>query len=109
MLSLFPELFTYQQIAPLLLRLALAVIFLSSGYHKVKAQKLKIKSIGTIEFSCGAMLVLGFLTQISAILAILITTTTILKVNKRIGFLILACALSLLLLGPGIFSIDLPF
>lgn len=108
MLSLFPWLLTYEQIAPFLLRIALAIIFLGSGYHKIKLSKFQTKSVGLVEIGCSIMLVLGFLTQLAAILIVIITTITTLKTNKRIAFLIIACALSLLLLGPGIFSIDLP-
>ncbi len=132
MLSLFPYFFTYQQVAPFLLRVVLAFIFIGHGYPKLfnSRQKtteffdsIKIKPasfwtiiVGLVEFVSGILLLIGLFTQLAAILVSIVMLVAILKVKIKQGFLggydfeilILVCALSLLLLGPGIFSIDLP-
>ena len=131
-LSLFPELFTYQQVAPFILRLVLAMIFIGNGYSKIfktftqtsgffasigfKPGKFWAGVVGSVELASGVMFLTGFLTQLAAILVAIIIIVAIVRVKIKQGFLggydfdllVLACALSLLLLGPGIFSIDLP-
>ena len=132
MLSLFPELFTYQLVAPFLLRMILALIFIGNGYSKIFKSKIKtleffnsiglkpnkfwVYLIGLTELVSGILFLLGFLTQAAAIAIALIMLGSIVKVKAKQGFLggydfdliILFCAISLLFLGPGIFSIDLP-
>lgn len=134
MLSIFPQLFTYSEIAPLLLRLALAVIFIAHGYPKLfknfqgtadffgsvglKPAKFWAIVVGISEFFGGIFLLIGFLTQISAILMSIIMLTAIyvkkfkfkkgLTEGYEFDLILLAAALSLLFLGPGAFSIDLP-
>ncbi|MFH1979142.1 MAG: DoxX family protein [Patescibacteria group bacterium] len=133
MLSLFPEFLNYQQLAPFLLRAILALIFMGNGYYKLfksfkKTSKffgtIKIRPakfwtglIGIVEILVGIMLGLGFLTQLAAMLAIAVALFFIFIKNKvkqgllggyDFDLLILICALSLLFLGPGVFSIDIP-
>ncbi len=139
MLSLFPEFLNYSQLAPFVIRLALALIFLSHGYTKffkstdqmvglfeskgMKPGKIWLRLIGVIEMACGVLFFVGFWTQLAAILVAVIMLGAIIKVRWKEGFLgamptgrqgfefeflILICALSLLVLGPGVFSIDLP-
>jgi len=131
MLSLFPDLFTYHEIAPFILRLVLAFIFLGHGYSKLKTKEGTVKFFDSIkikpakfwvallalaELTSGAMFLIGFLTQAAAILVSVIMILAIVKIKIKQKFLggyefellILACALSLLLLGPGIFALDLP-
>jgi putative oxidoreductase len=132
MLNLFPELLNYQQLAPVFLRLILAAIFWGSGYAKLfKARKktsdffnsIGIKPggfwaiiVGLAETASGIMFLLGFLTQLAAILISILMIVAIITVKRKHGFgggydfelLILACALALLFMGAGIFSFDLP-
>lgn len=117
MLSIFPELFTYQQIAPFIIRLVLAIIFLSHGYSIFfKNRKFHIRFIGSAEIIAGGLLLIGFLTQLAAILISIITIISAIKIKSERGswvdyeynFLILACAIALLFLGPGILSFDIP-
>lgn len=130
--SLFPALFDYQQIGPIIIRLILAAIFIAQGFSKlfktrgetavffnstgIKPSKFWVIFVGLIEFLSGIMLATGFLTQLAATLIAIIMIVAILKVKIKQGFLggcdfellILTCALALLLLGPGNFSVDLP-
>lgn len=132
MLSVFPELLDYREIAPLFLRIGLALVFLGLGYAKIfrefaptanifrtigiKPEKFWVYFIGSLEIASGIMFILGIFTQIAAITASLTTLFMVVKIKRKTGFiggwdfelLVLVAALSLLVLGPGIFSFDLP-
>lgn len=131
MTSLFPELFAYQFFAPTILRIVLGIILVTYGVNKfknpnmaeeifssagIRPAKLWVKAVATLELISGLLLLIGFLTQLAVILASLILIVTVIKMKIKNGFirgydfeiLLLAIALSLLFLGPGAFSIDLP-
>jgi putative oxidoreductase len=132
MLSIFPALLTYKLVAPLILRLALGVIFLNFGWTKLKRQKndkaaffdtiglkpgiVYVWVIALIEILTGLFLIVGFLTQIAALVAaVILIIATILKkkypssLESSKSFLILALivAVSLLFTGAGFYSISL--
>ena len=106
MLSVFPELFNYSQIAPLLLRLSLGIVLIRIGYLTIfKTITKKEKFVGGIQVIASVFLFLGLFTQIASLLAI----ATVFNVNqKALKLMIFVVALSLMLLGPGLFSFDLP-
>jgi len=106
MLSVFPELFNYSQIAPFILRIGLAIVLARFGYLAIfKTITKKEKAIGIIQGLASIFLFLGFLTQIAGLLAI----ATVFNVSsKTLKLMIISVALSLMLLGPGLFSVDLP-
>jgi len=115
--SLFPDFFTYQQLAPLFIRLVLAVIFLGNGYLNFsKNRKFWVQFMGATEMISGGLLLAGFLTQLAAIWILVITTISLIKIKREknswadyeYNLLVIASAIALLFLGPGIFSIDLP-
>lgn len=111
MLSLFPELFTFEQLAPLILRLVLGAIFIRQGYPKLASRpvKLWVLAAGVVEFFGGVFLLAGFLTQLAAGLIALDRIAAIWKVKfSKLNLALLAISLALLVLGPGNFSIDLP-
>lgn len=133
MLNPFPDLLTYSLLAPFILRVVAGLIFVNLGILAFKNEKerwltslsilrvpnpkLVLKIMGSIEIMAGAMLVLGFYTQIAAlVLALLVFCETyveykdplILKRNFVFYIMLLAIVLSLLLSGAGAFAIDLP-
>lgn len=117
MLSLFPSLFDYSQLAPLILRVSLTIILIKTSYPSITQNEQKIeKSFGAARILSGIFLLLGFLTQAAVLIIILITIaeTIIAKKqgienkNKELKTLIFAMALALIFLGPGALSIDLP-
>lgn len=133
MLSIFPALLTYQLLAPTLLRLTLGIVFVNFGFTKIGRQKAEkivffetiglnpgiayVWVIALIEIVTGLFLVAGFLTQIAALVSVVILAIAFLLKKKHplslesgSGFLILCLviALSLLLTGPGFFAFDLP-
>ncbi|OHA14932.1 MAG: hypothetical protein A3A10_02425 [Candidatus Tagabacteria bacterium RIFCSPLOWO2_01_FULL_42_9] len=112
MLSLFPQLFTYSELAPLILRFAAAFIVIGFGYPKLlKPSEYRNFAVGLIEFCSAIFLIAGFLTQLAAALIILAMIYEIVRPepeNLRLKILLIAALGSLALLGPGLFSIDLP-
>jgi uncharacterized membrane protein YphA (DoxX/SURF4 family) len=119
MLSLFPQLFTYQELAPFILRLTAGFIVIAFAYSKLKkpAEHLNF-AIGLAEFCSGVMLIVGFLTQLAAGLIILAVLFDIFRPaspagrpglkNYKFVILLIVVLAALMFLGPGFFSIDLP-
>lgn len=132
MLSVFPQLFTYQEVAPVILRAVLGVAFMLHGYPKlfggfrattqffssagIKPAKFWVAVVGIVELFGGIALLLGLFTQVAALLIAINMTGALLLVKRKQGFVggyeldlaFLAMALTLLLLGPGFWSIDFP-
>ncbi len=113
MLSIFPQLFAYEQLAPLILRLAAGLIIISFSYSKIfKPAERKNFILGIAELFSGIMLIAGFLTQLAAGLVILMAlfggTQPKEENNLRARIILIAAMAALMLLGPGAFSIDLP-
>ncbi len=132
MLSLFPQLFDYWLLGPLLLRVILAAVFIAHGYPKlfggfsgtaqffesinIKPGKFWVLVVGIVEFFGGILLALGLWVQPIALLLAIDMAVAIWKVKRKEGFVhgyefelvLLAIALSLLVLGPGAYSVDLP-
>jgi len=133
MLNPFPDLLVYSLLAPFILRLVAGLIFINLGVLTFKNEKerwfssltilripnpkLAVKILGAIEIASGVMLVLGFYTQIAALILALLTFAeayveykdpTVLKRNFVFYIMLLSIVLSLLLSGAGAFAIDLP-
>ena len=133
MLNPFPELLTYSLLAPFILRLIAGLIFIDLGVLafknekkrwlaslstlKVPNPKLAIKIFGGIEIIGGIMLLIGFYTQVAALVLALLTFAEsyieykqpeVLKRNFVFYIMLLAIILSLLFSGAGAFAIDLP-
>lgn len=133
MLSLFPQLFAFQELVPLATRLTLALIFIVHGFPKlftarsqtaqffeqagIKPAKFWTLAVGSTEFFGGIFLLFGIFTQAAAGLIALVMLGAIALVKRKQGLIngwefdlaLLIMALSLLVLGPGSFSLDLPF
>ncbi|MFA5001286.1 MAG: DoxX family membrane protein [Candidatus Paceibacterota bacterium] len=127
MLSLFPALLDFGSIAPLLLRLALGGTFLSYGLRELIRPQTPapnsslsprlIRLIGAWESLLGALLVVGLFTQIVALLiglellgylVIRFKDKAKMPISADYLFVMLAIAISLMLLGSGLFAFDLP-
>jgi len=118
--SLFPEFYSYALIAPFLLRIVLAVTFIRYGAKGFgETSSLLSKTIGGIMLALGAILALGLFTQaaalgIIALLALIkilkskISMTSIVPGSKMITVFMATIAIAIFLLGPGLFSFDLP-
>ncbi len=133
MLSLFPNLLTYEMFAPFLLRVVLGFVFITLGYLKLKKEKVRwnllfealrlkpshlwTKIFGYIEIVGGGALIVGFSTQLVAILFACINLfelyienkeSTLLKRDLVFYLLLTTIAVSLVFTGPGFFAFDLP-
>ena len=133
MLSVFPNLLTYSQLAPFILRVIVGVIFLELGYLKLGTEKtawnmffqtihfrpshLFVILLATIEIVSGAFLVVGYLTQVAALVMAIILFAegyvelqdgALLKRDIVFYVLLLAICVSLLFSGAGKFAFDLP-
>lgn len=118
MLSLFPDLLTYGQVAPFLLRITLGAVLLFWSYKTCKGSKSRqTTAFAVLHFIIGFLLVIGLYTQLAALVASIILLVHLIKKIKMRAFftdginyyfLLLAISLSILFLGSGIFSFDLP-
>lgn len=132
MLSVFPELFTYSLIAPLILRLAIGCYFLFGGIRKLRENKdnwnnlWSNSSLGSlalgpilakIQIVIGIFLLAGLYTQIAAILAIVFAGAECWKRHRGTApslheswptIFVIAISLALLFLGAGFLAFDLP-
>lgn len=123
---------TYQDFAPLALRLALGIILIRHGFPKLFGANPGLKGfagwLGSIGFPLpmfwalivvalevfgGAALVLGFLTQWVALLVVIQFAVIMLVVKRKqpaseseIDLLIFSIALALIFLGSGFYSLD---
>jgi len=133
MLSVFPTLLAFGIFAPLLLRVAVGVfLFLlgskTVGTHRVRGQEEVGRSFGSlgrfsvfiggaVEVAIGLAFIAGFLTQVAALLGFIIALKLLffrkkwpaIAPHERATYIFVALiSLSLLVLGPGIFAVDMP-
>lgn len=117
--SIFPELYNFREFSPFILRITVSVIFINMGWKDItKKTGWKIINfiLGITKIATGIFLLVALYTQVAALFAIVLSLFKILsdlksgeyKYNLGYHTLILVVSLSLLLTGPGTFSIDLP-
>jgi len=133
MLNIFPSFLTYGFFAPTLLRLVVGFSILYIGYRQAKNRKAIIAEIqqrlgwhfdqtlifiaALLVFALGVALVLGWHTQIAAIIAILFclkqmafakSYKTAVPLCRLDYFYLIVILLTLLVTGAGAFAFDLP-
>jgi uncharacterized membrane protein YphA (DoxX/SURF4 family) len=132
MLSVFPSLFNYMLVGPLILRLALGGAFLYAGlklFRNKERSAFVFESLGMrpgiryafflglLESVAGVLVVIGlFLQPVVIVLALISLVILFARINRpdlihspaSYYFMLLAIALSLLVLGPGFYAFDLP-
>ena len=131
MINLFPQFFVFSLLAPFILRIVLGLILIYHGYPKlfkafqgtvsyfesvgIKPAKFWVIVVGLVEFLGGIFILIGFLTQLAAILVSLEFLFIVFGLKIKKGFkelefdlAILAIALSLIFLGAGAFAVDIP-
>jgi uncharacterized membrane protein YphA (DoxX/SURF4 family) len=120
-LSIFPVLLSYQQLSPFIIRVVLGITLAYFGYHKMKGQGQSSgsnsKTYGAIEVIIALFLIVGFWTQLAALLNAIIL---IIKLGWKIKekkfltdgvnyyILLLVMAISLIFTGAGFLAIDYP-
>lgn len=119
MLSLFPSLLAFDQVAPFIVRLALASVFVFWAYRAFRDTRATAhtKAIGLIEGLAGIFILIGLWTQGAALVAAI---DLAIRIGHKIGsrsfltdginyyLLLLALSLTLLVTGPGFLGFDLP-
>lgn len=133
MLNPFPDLLTFSFFAPLVLRVALGVVFFDFGRHtlgKGKAQHgalfeaLGLKQgtryaavLGVLEISIALLLIAGLYTQIAALVAFIFSLEAYylkgkhgahIEHRRHLFFLTAVISFSLLLSGAGAIAFDMP-
>ena len=133
MLSVFPSLLILGIFAPFILRVTVGAYFLYTGAKHLKGEqensvKEFTKKCGSfakpfvivtalVEIVIGFSLIVGFLTQVMALLGMIYMLKLLWFKNEyplsirreRIFYIVMfAVLVSLLLTGPGVFAIDLP-
>ena len=131
--NIFPELFTFSLLAPVLLRAILGLVFLNLGSLKLGRERagwvssLNILGIrpagffaillGIAEIIGGLLLIAGAYTQLVALILAVIAMSellieyreeSILKRDFVFYLLLTSICISLLLTGAGLYAIDIP-
>jgi len=133
MLNLFPDLFTYYLVAPVILRVTLGIIALNLGYLKLTSEKrrwvisletLQIKPaewwtrmLGILQIILGVLVIIGLYTQLVALIFTILFSAeayfeamedTLLTRSFVFYLLLAVISLSLLFLGAGFYAFDMP-
>lgn len=126
MLSVFPELLDYSQVAVVFLRVSTGFFFLLFGIRltqvawSVRDKGFTVRAIGilygTAKLITGTLLAIGLFTQVAAIAGAVLSFLTLSqgfpsttnKSGQQVQLLLLIMCVSILFLGPGIFAIDWP-
>jgi uncharacterized membrane protein YphA (DoxX/SURF4 family) len=131
--NIFPELFNFSLISPIILRVVLGIIFLNLGILKLTTEKkgwlfslnlLGLKPAGfflyllsLVEIAGGIFLIAGAYTQLVALVLAVISIgelfveyreESVLKRDLVFYLLLATICLSLLLTGAGLFAVDIP-
>ncbi len=133
MFNPFPELLIYSLLAPFVIRTALGFIFVRLGANVFTVERHAFQNIfkemklgsglevlyilGAIEVIGGALLILGFYTQLAAVALAVLSFIFVItshfgrhfgKETMLFNFLMFAGCVSLLFSGAGFFALDLP-
>ena len=133
MLNPFPELLDFGILAPTIIRVAIAVFFISFGWNKLTKERehkatffesiglrpagVYVTLLGIFQLIAGAFLIVGLFTQVIAIICATISLVSYI-IKKRhpemlftpasVYSLLFIMALSLVFTGAGLPAIDLP-
>lgn len=132
-LSVFPELLSYSDLAPFILRVVIGFIFIELGLLKFKGEKERwlasfdtlglrpadffVPLYGFLQVAGGFLLIIGLWTQAAALAFVVLTgielyvewkAKEILKRDMIFYLLLFVIALSLLFSGAGAFALDIP-
>ena len=131
-LTPFPDLFSLIFFAPFLLRVGLGTLLFLFGFIRLSGRRhvylkrfrerwpelgeVLLFSLGGIEIVVGILFILGFYTQIAALVSMAMALLLLFRQNTRMisgnnkpmYFLIFMVSLSLLISGAGAFAFDIP-
>lgn len=118
MLSIFPDLLSYQMLAPFLIRLTLGTIFIYWTYKILRSHPdTNKKIVAVVEGVAGILLIIGLWTQLAALVIAIdliirlynkYQTKSLLTDGVNYYLVLLVLAVSLLFTGAGFVAFDLP-
>ncbi len=112
MLSLFPSLFDYSAVAITVLRVVVAVIFITEGckglFTKDPPASSYQKFLFVLECIGGTLLFIGLFTQAAVLVLAVASVKKLYKDRTAFYVLLFFISLSFLFFGPGLWSIDYP-
>ncbi len=118
MFSIFPHLLSLDAFTPFLLRLILGLVFLEWRYREYKNKTSTTNTvIAVLQGIVGVFLIIGFLTQLAALVAAIILGIKLIGKIKAKAFLtngvnyyliLFVISLCLLFSGAGFMAFDLP-
>jgi hypothetical protein len=113
-LTLFPDLLTFGMVAPVLLRLSMALFIIFIGYERWNK---KYGWTSVLYFISAVLLIIGLYTQIGALLGILVVKFDFWfdKKNRNVTSehwalysIVVVVLISLIFTGPGFLAFDWP-
>lgn len=116
-LNPFPELLSFALLGATLLRVVAGVIFIRYGYRGLNEASSQHKAASWLQLLGGGTLVLGFYTQVTAVVLFFVLLHIWASARKSgslsnhqsdVYVLLLAICLSLIVTGAGLFGLDLP-
>jgi len=126
MMSLFPALFSFTLPVIFILRITVGIFFLMFGMRLLQAARVAYAHgvfvgivgylYGLTKLTVGLLLLMGAYTQLAAILGMFLAILTFLQESstrtnssaQQVQILLFVICLSLLFLGPGMLSFDIP-
>lgn len=118
MLSIFPNLLSYQMFAPLLIRLTLGIILIYWAYKTLQSHPdTNKKIVSLIEGVAGLLLIIGLWTQVAALIIAIdllvrlykkYQTKSLFSDGINYYFILFVLAIALLFTGAGFVAFDLP-
>ena len=119
MLSTFPTLLSWSELAPTMIRITLGLVLLYWAFKTFTSKSVISKdgAVAAIEALAGALLIIGLYTQIAALVIMVdLLVRSVRKIMSRAFFtsginyyfILLIMALSLLVSGAGLLAFDLP-
>ncbi len=119
MLSIFPNLLSYNQLSPFLIRITIGIIMVYWAYSSFRTGDRDVKKmpIKVAEGMAGLLLIIGLFTQVAALIVSIdllirifdkIMKKSFLTNGVNYYFIMLIMTISLLFIGAGLFAIDLP-
>ncbi|MEI6304471.1 MAG: hypothetical protein WCP09_00420 [Candidatus Taylorbacteria bacterium] len=119
MLTVFPNLLSYNQLSPFLIRVTLGIIMVYWSYISIREQNKHAGklSVGIVEGISGILLIIGLWTQVAALVIFVdLAIRTVQKIMKKsfltdgvnYYFILLIMAASLVFMSAGLLAFDLP-
>jgi uncharacterized membrane protein YphA (DoxX/SURF4 family) len=119
MLSLFPSLLSWQQLAPFIIRVTVGLVFVYWAYKVFRTQNSSTSSkiIASFEAIAGVLMIIGLWAQAAAIYSVIDLIVRLADRIQKKAFLtdginyyvlLLVMTISIIVTGAGIWAFDMP-